>query len=623
MGFNKKLVLVGLAAGVSAYMLYKASKKKDEKHSQQAAPVPAQTQHSSSNAGLYAGAGAGLAAAGAAAAYAHHQQSQSHSVAPPTSPANVTWDHLRDWRFIARILCTCVQEQYLYPFWTYDAVARLAVDIASTGKLVAAADAWKLPPSLAQDLVKLALFDVMFLLDDSASMNAEGRLRPQALQGIVRRASEAAARFDPDGIECAWMNEAVQRRVHTAAEAEALAEQCTFRGRATPMGTALESKLLQPNLISKAQSGTLSKPVLVLIITDGRPTGESSDKILRVLQSTKRTLSSTRYGEDAVSFQIAAVGNDREAQEWLESVDSHKEVGDLIDVCSDIRAEARQVRAQTGIELTEELYCLKILLGGIDHSYDASDEDNTSFSFSQRKKQKKRQEKMADKQARFAREAATFRSAMEHGLAPGAPAPNAAPAASTAAPGAPQVPAQPQAGGGYGAPIPAAAPAGGYSAPPQPQAGAYGAPPQPQAGAGYGAPAYPLAGGGYGAPPQPQAGGYGAPPQPHGYGAQPSGYGITSNSSSYGAPTQSGSYAGGGGGGGGYPSSMPPYMQGGPGGSPYPPSGAPPPYTFDPSSTNRSDPGQGQGQGQGGAAFQPGTGGFAMPTPQHQQWPSS
>lgn len=128
-------------------------------------------------------------------------------------------------------------------------------------------------------------------------------------------------------------------------------------------------------MYSKADSHQLRKPVLIIVITDGQPTGqgERHDRVTRVIAEAKRKLASS-VSEDAVSFSIAAVGNDADAQAFLDRIDSHPEVGDLVDVTSDLKAEAYQVKKATGIELTSELHCLKILLGSIDSSYDQSDE---------------------------------------------------------------------------------------------------------------------------------------------------------------------------------------------------------------------------------------------------------
>jgi len=437
MGFNKKLLVAGLAVGVTAYMLYKASKKHQQSQPlTTTAPMSTGQQphsHSASWGGVAMG-GAAVAAAGAAYAHHHHNQQQlkpnlnANPAVAATNP-NLGWDSLRDWKHIANLLATCVMDQYLYPFYTFADVVRIAQHIASSGALAQCADSWQLPPYLAQDLVKLALFDVMFLLDDSASMRSEGTRRRDALAGILKRAADAAARFDPDGMEVAWMNASTQQRIHNVQEAEQLTLRCAYDGRATPMGASLESKILQPLVLTPALEGRLQKPALVLIITDGRPTGSSEkhEKIVKVLQHAKSTLSSTRYGADAVSFQIAAVGNDREAQEWLDSIDNDPSVGDLIDVCSDIAVESAQVKRSTGVELTQELYCLKLLLGPIDTSYDASDENEAESNWDRRAKRRreKREQEKREKEARFRGQMDSFRSERDALLQGATPVPSA------------------------------------------------------------------------------------------------------------------------------------------------------------------------------------------------------
>ncbi|KAI3488841.1 hypothetical protein L1887_47040 [Cichorium endivia] len=579
MGFNKKLIVAGLAVGITALMLYKASKKHQQPH--HLAPAPAQhSAMSSSNhshaASLGGAALGGAAVAAAGAAYAHHNAAaappptSTRSTRLPTSRASPTTSPAR-------------------------ARSRSAPTRGSC------------PPYLAQDLVKLALFDVMFLLDDSASMRSEGTRRRDALAGILKRAADAAARFDPDGMEVAWMNAPVHQRIHNVQEADQLTSRCAYDGRSTPMGSSLESKLLEPLVLQPAQQGRLAKPALVLVITDGRPTGsgEANQKIVRVLQHAKRTLAATRYGEDAISFQIAAVGNDREAQEWLDSIDNDPDVGDLVDVCSDIQVESRQVKASTGVELTQELYCLKLLLGPIDTSYDASDENEkiSSWNRSAKRRREKKAQAKAHKEAAFRAQMDAFRRDRDAALQGATPVPSAGGALP------PQVVDDGLSGYSHQP---------GY--PQQPQQGAY-----PPAAAGYPQQpgGYPQQGGGY---PQPQqAGGY---PQPGGGYAQPQQSGYPQPGSAYPQPGSGYPQAGGGypqPGGGGY--AAPGYQPYGSG-----PSSAPPPYPD--AYGSRDIPAAGNSSyapppGSGG--FVPGAGGFAMPNPhvggappsdsQHQQQP--
>ena len=56
--------------------------------------------------------------------------------------------------------------------------------------------------------------------------------------------------------------------VKSAQEAAALVQQVRWSGT-TPLGTNLERKVLQPLVVQQARSGSMSKPVLVVCITDG------------------------------------------------------------------------------------------------------------------------------------------------------------------------------------------------------------------------------------------------------------------------------------------------------------------------------------------------------------------
>ncbi|PWN28950.1 hypothetical protein BDZ90DRAFT_217977 [Jaminaea rosea] len=522
MTFKKKLLIAGLV-GTTCLALYKLSKSREKEKEklriEQAAqhhttspmpPTQAQQQQPGQqghNYAAWAAGGAGAAAVAAAGAYAyqhHHQQAPAPLV--PEESGDILWSDLRDWRLIARLLAATVADQNLYPFYDWAACERIARQLASSGTLVSLGESWEMPPFLAQDLVKLALFDVMFLLDDSASMNSEKGLRIEALRQIMKRSADAAGRLDPDGMECAWMNAPGGHRIHSASEAESLVKACQFSGPATPLGEALEQKLIRPLLLNPLSSGQgLKKPVLAIIITDGRPTGptESGERIVKVIQDAKSRLKKTQYGEDALSITIAAVGNDSEAQDWLDSIDNHPAIGDLVDVVSDIRVEAKQVKAQTGVDLTPDLHCLKLLLGAVDSGYDASDEPPGAA-----KKSMRRENEREAKAKHFAKDKERLIAQRDAAMAQAGVAPGREPAAGS-------VPASQMSGAGY-------PPATGAPYPPQQQHQQGGYPP---ATGGYPGGGYPPANnspyppqGGVGAPYPPQASAYGAPPEQSYYG---------------------------------------------------------------------------------------------------------
>lgn len=73
-----------------------------------------------------------------------------------------------------------------------------------------------------------------------------------------------------------------------------------------------------------------------------------------------------QYGPDAVSFQIAQVGDDRKAEEFLAALDAHPKVGGLIDSTGNFEMESAQMKRMTGQDMDPSLWLCKMLLGAID-----------------------------------------------------------------------------------------------------------------------------------------------------------------------------------------------------------------------------------------------------------------
>lgn len=67
------------------------------------------------------------------------------------------------------------------------------------------------------------------------------------------------------------MNSRVEgNNIASEAAALALMQQVKFSGL-TPLGTALQQKILEPLVLGPARAGRLQKPVLVIAVTDGVP----------------------------------------------------------------------------------------------------------------------------------------------------------------------------------------------------------------------------------------------------------------------------------------------------------------------------------------------------------------
>jgi hypothetical protein len=273
------------------------------------------------------------------------------------------------------MLQQCVQDQNLQAFYPPGSLDMIAAKVASSGALDKIANEWRMPKELAADLVKLSLFDVILYIDDSGSMAFEqGGERIDDLKLIMSRVAYATSLFDQDGIQVRFMNSRVEgNNINSEQAALNLLQQVRFSGL-TPLGTALDQKIIQPLVLGPAQSNTLQKPVLIIAITDGTPAGEDKSTVFNVIGRTNDALKRTRYGPDAISYQFAQVGDDMKAQAFLEELDNHPVIGPLIDCTSNFEAEQAEMMRKSGVDLTPELWLVKLLMGGIDSSYDTKDE---------------------------------------------------------------------------------------------------------------------------------------------------------------------------------------------------------------------------------------------------------
>ncbi|KEF55824.1 uncharacterized protein A1O9_08575 [Exophiala aquamarina CBS 119918] len=373
-----------------------------------------------------------------------------------------------------QLLQQAIQEKGLHNFYPPNSPALDHIANRATQQVAQLAQTWRISTEIASDIVKLALYDVILYIDDSGSMQfEENGERIDDLKLILSRVAYATSLFDEDGIQVRFMNSTDQGNgIRSEQQVNEMIGRTRFCGL-TPMGRELQNKILGPLVLQNARNGSLRKPILVITITDGQPTGESSSDLAKIIKNASDELSrNPRYGKGALAFQFAQVGNDLKAREFLSKLDEEPTIGDIIDCTSNYEVEADEMsRANPPVQLSPELWLIKLLLGSIDSSYDSKDEKSN--------------------------------------------APRPPPQGGYGGP-----PQQ----GGYGQP-PYGQQQGGYGGPP-PGQGGYGGPP-PQQG-GYGQPPYGQQQGGYGGPPPGQGQGqYGKPAQggPGGYPGQQGGYG--------------------------------------------------------------------------------------------------
>jgi hypothetical protein len=155
------------------------------------------------------------------------------------------------------------------------------------------------------------------------------------LKLILARVAFATSLFDEDGIQVRFMNSPDQgNNIRSEQQVNEMIARTRFSGL-TPMGRELQNKILAPLVLQNARNGSLRKPVLVITITDGQPTGESSADLAKIIKNASDELArNPRYGKGALAFQFAQVGNDLKAREFLSKLDEEPTIGDIIDCTS-------------------------------------------------------------------------------------------------------------------------------------------------------------------------------------------------------------------------------------------------------------------------------------------------
>jgi hypothetical protein len=232
---------------------------------------------------------------------------------------------------------------------------------------------WNMPVELATDLATLVLYDIVIFADDSGSMVfEEGGERINDLKLILGRVAEVATLFDDDGIIIRFMNCNVEGNgIRDTVSAANLVQQVQFNGL-TPLGTQLDAKVIRPFVAQGVQAQNLQKPILVIVITDGEPTGEPPNSVANAIKNAKNLVSNSRYGPGAVAFEFAQVGKDQKAQAFLGTLDRDPEIGKMVDATSYYELEAEEY-ARKGVVLSPELWLVKLMVGAVDPTYDEQD----------------------------------------------------------------------------------------------------------------------------------------------------------------------------------------------------------------------------------------------------------
>ncbi|KAA8651509.1 hypothetical protein EYZ11_002732 [Aspergillus tanneri] len=243
------------------------------------------------------------------------------------------------------------------------------------------------PPVLAPDdsaYAFLGEFDTIFVVDDSSSMT--GRRWKEAEDAIAAIAP-VCTRYDQDGIDIYFLNhrrEATRAttgaymNITTADDVREIFNSVHPRGP-TPFGKRLHDILTlylrRVDMMEATGIGGCSmdpfqvvKPLNIIAITDGAFTDDAESVIVDVA----RRLDDCRAAPWQVGIQFFQIGDDAQAQSYLQALDDelgrltrHDHLRDIVDTVP-WRGRSGQTLSAEGI--------LKCVLGAVNRKYDKCDQ---------------------------------------------------------------------------------------------------------------------------------------------------------------------------------------------------------------------------------------------------------
>ncbi|KAH8913506.1 hypothetical protein BT69DRAFT_1202927, partial [Atractiella rhizophila] len=184
-------------------------------------------------------------------------------------------------------------------------------------------------------LASLARYDVVFLVDDSPSMDV---LWPD-VQGALMGVAERCLQYDRDGLDVYFMNSGEQlESARDPQSIENLFHSVQPFG-STPTGMRLDD-LLRPYVDAledaKRDGKPRPKPLLLLVITDGR--ADDPDLVKEVIVEMAGRLDDGRFPPFQLGVQFLQIGDDPDAEEFLRELDDDLKaehgIRDIVDTVS-------------------------------------------------------------------------------------------------------------------------------------------------------------------------------------------------------------------------------------------------------------------------------------------------
>ncbi|KAJ5790451.1 uncharacterized protein N7518_007462 [Penicillium psychrosexuale] len=182
---------------------------------------------------------------------------------------------------------------------------------------------------------RLALYQPILYCDDSGSMDTDNRMSLQAsMVEKMARLITAAATEDKRLVHLRFINKDVKFDNLNPSE---LSFKMNFSpAGSTRLGSNLKDKVLDDFLYGPINKGdVLSRPLLILTVTDGAPNSEDPDAYQNEVRASLDFVKANGYGEEAVRYDLSQVGNAPEATAFLESWEMNDLVPNNINVTAE------------------------------------------------------------------------------------------------------------------------------------------------------------------------------------------------------------------------------------------------------------------------------------------------
>ncbi|KAF9636424.1 hypothetical protein BFW01_g7320 [Lasiodiplodia theobromae] len=184
-------------------------------------------------------------------------------------------------------------------------------------------------PSQISDLTRLALYQPILYCDDSGSMGTvdteKGPSRQELLRRLVTRMCSIATRLVPDGegVHLRFINKDQPRTgAYDNLSKDQIDNELKFEpSGGTRIGTELRNKILKPFVFDVfARGQTLKRPILVIVITDGKPTDDDPDAFKNAIVECGQALVDKGYEPEACRFLVSRIGKDETAGNFLNAL---------------------------------------------------------------------------------------------------------------------------------------------------------------------------------------------------------------------------------------------------------------------------------------------------------------